>query len=128
MTAYPLGRWSLQNGRVAASIHTREIPEGEGGGYYLYEYSCGDPRVLIQELAEGTTQDQRRNGKRSTYVVVGYITVPGAVREMANRKQELPVARLIYADMRERFGSVAVWIPYGNDGRPVWFHKEVTGL
>jgi hypothetical protein len=122
---YPLGRWSLSDTSVGASVWTKEVPEGEGGGYYLYTWKRGADAVTVEELVEGTTKQERGRDKRSEYVHVGEIPVPPM--DSTRRDRDLAVARLIYKDMGDRFDSIAEWIPYGTDGRPVWFHDTVTG-
>ena len=126
MTDYPLGRWFVNDTSVGASIHTRKIPEGEGGGYYLYGWKRGAPQITVDELVEGTTREERRDGARSAYATLESIPVPEELHGQDARQQELSVARLIHAAMIKRFGAIAEWITYGSDGRPVWFHTEVV--
>jgi hypothetical protein len=127
MSKYPKARWSAGCTSVGASVWTRQVPEGSGGGYYLYDWIQGADRITLEELAEGTTRTERRAGKRSVYITLGEIPVPDSVRRQDRRGREIGVAWIMYADMRQRFGKIAEWIPYGNDGKPVWFHKDVVG-
>lgn len=128
MSGYPKARWSVSGKSVGASVWTRRLKEGEGGGYYLYVWKRGAETVELTERVQGTTQDERQwpVNKRSVYVACGTLSVPPAARERDVRDQERAVATLIYADMRKRFGEIAEWIPYDNSGKAVWFHKEVT--
>lgn len=128
MSKYPLARWSPGTDTFGASVWTRKVPEGEGGGYFLYTWKQGADSIAIEELAKGTTQDERRRGARSVYVHTGDLPVPEAVRLLdSRREQDREVARIIYADMQQRFGEVAEWITYDTSGNSVWFHEEVTG-
>ncbi|MER6605719.1 hypothetical protein ABT282_07335 [Streptomyces sp. NPDC000927] len=124
MNRYPMARWSLSDVSVGASVWTRKVPEGEGGGYYLYAWGRGSDLITLKELVQGTTKKERRwpEGKRSMYVTLDEIPVRESVQG-----EEIGVARIIYADMRNRFGGISEWVTYGNDGKPVWFHDEVTG-
>lgn len=121
---YPLARWSLSENGIGASLWTREIPEGSGGGYYLYGWQRGSSVITLEELTEGATERERRNGKRSVYVTLGTIPVPDSIRGQGRRDQEKEIARLILADAQQ-FGNIAEWIPYGSDGKAVWFHDEI---
>lgn len=125
MRNYPLGRWSVNLTSVGASVWIKKISEGKGGGYYLYEWVRGADRITVRELLEGTTQDERRDGKRSVYVSLEPVPVPEELHGWDQHQQELGVARLIHTGMIERFGAIAEWIPYGSDGSPVWFHDEI---
>ena len=125
MSNYPLGRWSPDDTSIGASVWKREIPEGEGGGYYLYKWQRGASVLTVEELVEGVTKRERHRGERSRYVQVGSIPIPPEVAALDRAGQELGVARIMYADMRKRFGGIAEWITYDNAGRAVWFHDKV---
>lgn len=129
MGRYPKARWSVSEGSVGASVWTRQIPEGSGGGYYLYEWARGDLSITVQELVEGTTMLERQwpVSKRSSYAELRRIEVPAEVLDADARAQEEAVARLIFADMQKRFEEIQEWITYGSDGQPIWFHETVTG-
>lgn len=128
MTNYPLGRWSPTDTTVGASVWTRKLEEGKGGGYYLYEWKRAHAVIVLTELVEGTTREERQFpiGSRSVYAHLADIPVPGPVRKVNARLQDIGVARLIFADMRERFGGIAEWITYDNAGKRVWFHDKIT--
>lgn len=127
MSEYPMARWLPTDTSVGASLWTRELKEGEGGGYYLYDWKRGVSVITLRELVEGTTRAERQFpiGKRSGYVHLGDIPVPEPVRNAVARLQDIGVARIIVADMTERFGKVAEWITYDNAGKPVWFHDKI---
>lgn len=127
MSSYPKARWSVGPTALGASVWTQQVPEGGGGGYYLYKWERGANSVTVEELAQGATKEERRQGGRSVYAGVGSIPVPASVNTLDKQRQEIEVARIIYADMRETFGEIADWITYDTFGNPVWFHKEVTG-
>ena len=130
MSKYPLARWSVSEEKLGASVWTRKISEGEGGGYYLYGWKRGTTQITVEELVEGVTKEERQwpVGKRSKYVTVDVIDIPESVRRPNDpHGQESEVAYLMFVDMKLRFGEIAEWILYGNDGKPVWFHHEVTG-
>lgn len=127
MNGYPKARWSPGEGSLMASVWTRNLAEGEGGGYYLYTWQRGTSQISLEELAEGTTRSERRAGLRSRYVTLAVLEVPDSVSGLERADQEIAVARIIHADLRERFGEMAEWIDYGGDGKPVWFHESVTG-
>lgn len=121
-----MGRWSPSDIKVGAMVWTRRLSEGEGGGYYLYSWQRGARQATVEELVEGTTKLEReQQGKRSRYVTVGSVSISAEVAALDKRGQELGVARLLYADMRERFGGITEWITHDNFGRPVWFHHKV---
>lgn len=125
---YPLGRWTLSETSMGASVHTRHVPEGEAGGYYLYDWGYGDGRIILTELVKGTTKYQRLHGQRSFYAEIDSITVdPALVRGKSIPESQEAAARLIFADMQRRFGGIAEWITYDTFGKPVWFHGRVIG-
>ena len=126
MSEYPKARWSPGDTSTGASVWTRAVPEGGGGGYYLYRWQRGSDVITLEELVTGTTQQERARGERSVYALLTSIPVPDAVREADARGQEVGTARLMYADMTERFGVPSSWIPYDGYGKPVWFHEEIT--
>ncbi|MCP9209552.1 hypothetical protein [Streptomyces cucumeris] len=126
MRKYPMGRWSPSDTSIGAMVWTRHVPEGEGGGYYLYSWQRGALQATVEELIEGTTKREReQQGKRSRYVQVDSVSIPAEVAALDKAGQELGVARMLYADMRERFGGIAEWVTYDTAGRPVWFHDRV---
>lgn len=129
MSGYPMARWWVSPTSLGASVWTKKIERGGGGGYYLYGWECGSPLVTVEELLEAATTEELKRpvAKRSTYVQVGTVAVPRAVHELEWQGQEIEIARLIFADARERFGEIAEWITYDNLGKPVWFHSEVVG-
>lgn len=129
MNKYPMARWSVSPGSVGASVWTRKLAEGEGGGYYLYRWGRNTNTIVVEELVQGTTKDERQwpVNKRSMYVQVGVISAPDGVHELDQRGQEIEVARIVFADMQDRFGEIAEWITYDTFGNPVWFHTEVVG-
>lgn len=131
MPKYPHGRWSVSEKKVGASVWTRKLEDraGEGGGYYLYRWERGSRLVTVEELVSAAGKEARQwpINERSTYALVGEISVPAEIRELDTAGQELSVARLMYADMRERFGEFAEWNPFDSGGRMVWFHHKVTG-
>jgi hypothetical protein len=124
---YPMARWELWETSMGAGVHTRRVPEGEGGGYYRYEWGYGDSHIVLVELVQGTTKAQRENGVRARYAELDRIKVdPDAVRDKARGDTQEVVARMIFADMKERFARIAEWIPYDSFGKRVWFHDRVT--
>lgn len=123
---YPLARWSVGEKTVGLGVWTRQVPEGSGGGYYMYRWDRSSDVITLKELAEGTTQAERQWGKESVYVTLRTLPVPGSVLELDGRAQEAEVARILYADARERFDGIVEWITYDTFGNPVWFHDEVT--
>lgn len=129
MSNYPKARWSPREGKVGASVWTQEVREEGGGGYYLYGWERGTPRVVLEELVQGVSREERQwpIGKRSTYAWVGEVSVPDSVHDLDWPDQEVAVAKLIYADMRERFGEIAEWNSYDTSGRPVRYHQDVVG-
>lgn len=129
MSRYPKARWSTGETSMGASVWTRQIPEASGGGYYLYEWARGAASIAVRELLQAATKEERQwpVGKRSTYAELDHIAVPAEVLRADVREQEETIARLIYADMQERFEEIQEWITYGSDGQPIWFHETVTG-
>ncbi len=128
MSKYPMARWSLSETRVGASVWTRKLGAGQGGGYYLYEWQRGASALVLRELVEGTTREERQFpvNKRSVYVDLAVIHVSEGIGNGGAESQESGVARLIHTDITERFGPIAEWITYDNSGRPVWFHGMAT--
>lgn len=94
------------------------IPESKGSEYYRYTWLRGTDPITIEGLVRGTAR---------TFTRIGSIPVPESVRIRGREGQEVDAARIIYADMRERFGEIADWITCNAWGAPFWFHKEVTG-
>lgn len=127
MSRYPKARWSVGAETLGVSVWTRKVPEGGGGGYYLYTWERTTDRITLEELVEGATRTERRAGTRSAYVTLAVLPVPREALRLKGDEREVAVARLIHADLRERFGEIAEWIPYGGDGKPIWFHPAVTG-
>lgn len=127
MNAYPKARWSVSEASVGASVWLREVPEGSGGGYYLYTWERGAETIRLEELVAGTTKDERAQGERSVYVLLDEIPVPADLHARTMEGQELHAAVLIFDALTSRFGQMNSWIPYGNDGKTVWFHEKVTG-
>lgn len=129
MPQYPLARWSVGPASMGASVHTQKVSGNGGGGYYLYEWKRGAESVTLRELVQSVSKEERQwpIGKQSVYADTASVPVPASVLTLDREDQEIAVARLIYADMQERFGEIAEWITYDIGGNPVWFHKEVTG-
>lgn len=127
MTGYPKGRWWVGEKETGASVWTRKLNEGDGGGYYLYGWERGADVITLKELVEASSREERQwpIGKPSVYAHLADIPVPGPVRTANAHLQELEVARLIFKDMRERFGEFAEWITYDTFGQAVWFHDKV---
>lgn len=130
MSTYPKARWSVSTASVGASVWTRKLEDraGEGGGYYLYKWDRTSSVILLEELVSAAGKEARQwpYGERSDYVTVDTIPVTAAMLEQDETGRELYAAQIIHADMMERFGPMAEWIGYGNDGKPVWFHQLVT--
>lgn len=130
MGMYPKARWSVTETTVGASVWARKLDDraGEGGGYYRYTWDRGSLQIRVEEMlsAAGSAQRQFPYGERSAYQEVGSIDVPADIWEQNETGRELYIGQLIFADMRERFGEIAEWIDYGNDGKKIWFHSTVT--
>ncbi|MFE0472623.1 hypothetical protein ACFW2V_13510 [Streptomyces sp. NPDC058947] len=129
MSKYPKARWTPGKDKVGASVWTQKVPEEGGGGYYLYGWERGTGHVVLEELVQASSKEERQwpIGKSSTYAWVGEISVPHSVHDLDWPDQEIEVARLIYMDMRKRFPEIAEWITYDTFGDPVRFHEEVVG-
>jgi len=131
MHKYPLGRWSVGEKTVGASVWTRKLDNraGEGGGYYLYTWERSSLVVTVEELTSAADPERRQfpYGEKSAYTTIDTIAVPADIRDQNETGRELYIGQLIFADMTKRFGPMAEWIDYDGGGKKVWFHEQVTG-